>query len=90
MNAIRKAEQEGRLIFFRDGKYKYIPTKETQEKMARYKKPFDSEKAHKAHQSKLIFRNSIKEANRKIELIESQLEKGKKVVKIVNKEYICK
>lgn len=89
MNAVRKAEQEGRLIFFRDGKYKYIPTKETQEKMARYKKPFDSEKANKMHELKLSFRKHIwSEADRRLAKIEKYVDKG--LVKIHNKEFILK
>ena len=89
MNAVRKAEQEGRLIFFKDGKYKYIPTKETQEKMARYKKPFDSEKANKMHELKLSFRKHIwSEADRRLAKIEKYVNKG--LVKIHNKEFILK
>jgi len=89
MNAVRKAEQEGRLIFFKDGKYKYIPTKETQEKMARYKKPFDSEKANKMHELKLSFRKHIwSEVDRRLEKIERYVDKG--LVKIHNKEFILK
>lgn len=89
MNAVRKAEQEGRLIFFKDGKYKYIPTKETQEKMARYKKPFDSEKANKMHELKLSFRKHIwSEADRRLAKIEKYVDKG--LVKIHNKEFILK
>ena len=85
MNAIRKAEQEGRLIFFRDGKYKYIPTKETQEKMARYKKPFDSEKANKL---KISNRKIWSEIDRRLEKIERYVDKG--LIKIHNKEFILK
>ena len=89
MNAVRKAEQEGRLIFFRNGKYKYIPTKETQEKMARYKKPFDSEKANKMHELKLSFRKHIwSEADRRLAKIEKYVDRG--LVKIQNKEFILK
>lgn len=85
MNAVRKAEQEGRLIFFRDGKYKYIPTKETQEKMARYKKPFDSEKANKL---KISNRKIWSEIDRRLEKIERYVDKG--LIKIHNKEFILK
>ena len=89
MNAVRKAEQEGRLIFFRDGKYKYTPTKETQEKMARYKKPFDSEKANKIHELKLSFRKHIwSEVDRRLEKIERYVDKG--LIKIHNKDFILK
>ncbi len=88
MNAIRKAEQEGRLIFFRDGKYKYIPTKETQEKMARYKKPFDSEKANKLYDLKISNRKTWSEVDRRLEKIERYVDKG--LIKIHNKEFILK
>ena len=88
MNAIRKAEQEGRLIFFRDGKYKYIPTKETQEKMARYKKPFDSEKANKLHDLKILNRKTWSEVDRRLEKIERYIDKG--LIRIHNKEFILK
>lgn len=88
MNAIRKAEQEGRLIFFRDGKYKYIPTKETQEKMARYKKSFDSEKANKLYDLKISNRKTWSEVDRRLEKIERYVDKG--LIKIHNKEFILK
>ena len=88
MNAVRKAEQEGRLIFFRDGKYKYIPTKETQEKMARYKKPFDSEKTNKLHDLKISNRKTWSEVDRRLEKIERYVDKG--LIKIHNKEFVLK
>lgn len=88
MNAVRKAEQEGRLIFFRDGKYKYIPTKETQEKMARYKKPFDSEKANKLHDLKISNRKTWAEVDRRLEKIERYIDKG--LIRIHNKEFVLK
>jgi hypothetical protein len=88
MNAVRKAEQEGRLIFFKDGKYKYIPTKETQEKMARYKKPFDSEKANKLYDLKISNRKTWSEVDRLLEKIERYVDKG--LIKIHNKEFILK
>ena len=88
MNAVRKAEQEGRLIFFRDGKYKYIPTKETQEKMAKYKKPFDSEKANKLYDLKISNRKTWSEVDRRLEKIERYVDKG--LIKIHNKEFILK
>lgn len=88
MDTIRKAEQEGRLIFFRDGKYKYIPTKETQEKMARYKKPFDSEKANKLYDLKISNRKTWSEVDRRLEKIERYVDKG--LIKIHNKEFVLK
>lgn len=88
MNAVRKAEQEGRLIFFRDGKCKYIPTKETQEKMARYKKPFDSEKANTIHEVKLMYRKKLhQEIDRRLSKIEKYIDKG--LIRIENKQFIC-
>ena len=88
MNAVRKAEQEGRLIFFRDGKYKYIPTKETQEKMARYKKPFDFERANKLHDLKISNRKTWAEVDRRLEKIERYIDKG--LIRIHNKEFVLK
>ncbi len=88
MNAVRKAEQEGRLIFFRNGKYKYIPTKETQEKMARYKKPFDSEKANKLYDLKISNRKTWAEVDRRLEKIERYIDKG--LIRIHNKEFVLK
>lgn len=88
MNPITKAEQEGRLIFFRDGKYKYIPTKETQEKMSRYKKPFDSEKANKLYDLKISNRKIWSEVDRRLEKIERYVDKG--LIKIHNKEFVLK
>lgn len=88
MNPITKAEQEGRLIFFKDGKYKYIPTKETQEKMARYKKPFDSEKANKLYDLKISNRKTWSEVDRRLEKIERYVDKG--LIKIHNKEFVLK
>ena len=88
MNTVRKAEQEERLIFFRNGKYKYIPTKETQEKMARYKKPFDSEKANKLYDLKISNRKTWSEVDRRLEKIERYVDKG--LIKIHNKEFILK
>jgi len=85
MNPVTKAEQEGRLIFFKNGKYKYIPTKETQEKMARYKKPFDSEKANKL---KISNRKIWSEIDRRLEKIERYVDKG--LIKIHNKEFVLK
>ena len=88
MNAITLAEKEGRLTFY-NGRMRYTPTKSTQQKMIDAKKPFDSIKAHLNHSKKLIFRDSIREGLRKIELIENQLIKGKKIIRITNKNYIC-
>lgn len=88
MNAVRKAEQEGRLIFFKNGKYKYIPTKETQEKMARYKKPFDSEKANKLYDLKISNRKTWSEVDRRLEKIERYVDKG--LIKIHNNEFVLK
>ena len=89
MDTIRKAEQEGRLIFFRDGKYKYIPTKETQAKINESKRPFDSEKANKMHDLKISFRKHIwSEADRRLAKIEKYVDRG--LVKIQNKEFILK
>lgn len=88
MNPVTQAENEGRLIFFKNGKYKYIPTKETQEKMARYKKPFDSEKANKLYDLKISNRKTWSEVDRRLEKIERYVDKG--LIKIHNKEFVLK
>ena len=89
MNAVDLAIREGRLNFHK-GRYSYTPTTQAQKKMEEAKKPFNSERAIEAHNKKLIFKTSVKEASRKVELIENQLAKGKQIIKIKNKEYVCK
>lgn len=87
MNPVTKAEQEGRLIFFKNGKYKYIPSKEARERIAKAKS-FDSERANKAHDVKLSFRKHIwAESDRRLAKIEKYVDKG--LIKITNKEFIC-
>lgn len=89
MNAVDLAIREGRLSFH-NGRYKYIPTAQTQKRIEEAKKPFNSERAIEAHNKKLIFKASVKEASREVQLIENQLAKGKQIIKIKNKEYVCK
>ena len=43
-----------------------------------------------SHNKKLIFKASVREGLRKVELIENQLAKGKQIIKIQNKNYVCK
>lgn len=90
MNPVNKAIAENRIIFFPNGRYKYTPSAQALKKIEEAKKSFNSEKAIKAHSKKIIFRNTIKEASRKIILIENELAKGKQIIRIHNKEYICK
>ena len=89
MNAVDLAIREGRLNFHK-GRYSYTPTTQAQKRMEEAKKPFNSERAIEAHNKKLIFKTSVKEASRKVELIENQLAKGKQIIKIQNKEYVYK
>ena len=89
MNAVDLAIREGRLSFH-NGRYRYTPTAQTQKRIEEAKKPFNSERAIEAHNKKLIFKASVKEGLRKVELIENQLAKGKQIIKIKNKEYVCK
>jgi hypothetical protein len=89
MNPVDLAIKEGRLTFH-NGRYKYIPTAQTQKRIEEAKKPFNSGRAIESHNKKLMFRASVKEASRKVELIENQLEKGKQIIKIQNKNYVCK
>ena len=65
---------------------KYL--KETQEKMARYKKPFDSEKTNKLYDLKISNRKTWSEVDRRLEKIERYVDKG--LIKIHNKEFILK
>jgi len=89
MNPVTQAENEGRLIFFRNGQYKYIPSKKAQAKINESKRPFDSEKANKMHDLKISFRKHIwSEADRRLSKIEKYVDKG--LVKIQNKEFILK
>lgn len=89
MNPIKKAIEENRLIFFPNGKYKYIPTNQALKKIEEAKKPFNSEKANKMHELKLSFRKHIwSEADRRLAKIEKYVDKG--LVKIHNKEFILK
>ena len=89
MNPVTQAENEGRLIFFRNGQYKYIPSKKAQAKIQEYKKPFNSERANKIHELKLSFRKHIwSEADRRLAKIEKYVDRG--LVKIQNKEFILK
>jgi len=89
MNPAMKAIEEKRLIFFKGGKYKYIPTTETQKKIGDSKKIFDSKKAEKMYEAKIHFRNHIwKETDRRLEKIEKWVDKG--LIKISNKEFILK
>lgn len=89
MNAIDLAEKEGRIKFFPGGSYKYVPSEKTLAKMAEFRKPFDREKALERHSKKLIFKASVHEGLRRVELIENQLAKGNRIIKIQNKRYIC-
>lgn len=87
MDKIRQAIEEKRLIFFNNGKYKYIPTTQAQKKIEEVKKPFDSQRANKIHEIKIMNRKKIwQEANRRLEKIENHIDKGLK--RIQNKEFI--
>ena len=88
MNPVDLAIREGRLSFH-NGKYRYIPTAQTQKRIEEAKKPFNSERANKIHELKLSFRKYIwSEADRRLAKIEKYVDRG--LVKIQNKEFICK
>ena len=88
MNPVDIAIKEGRLSFH-NGKYRYIPTAQTQKRLEEFKKPFNSERANKIHELKLSFRKHIwSEADRRLAKVEKYVDKG--LVKIQNKEFICK
>lgn len=86
MNPVTLAEREGRLTFFKNGQYKYEPSKEYLEKKA---KSFDSERVNKAHDVKILFRKHIwNETNRRLAKIEEHVDKG--LVRIQSKRFILK
>ena len=88
MDKVRQAIEENRIIFFNNGRYKYVPSKEYQKEKEKEKR-FDSEKANKIHNLKVMYRKSLwQETDRKLFLIEKYMEKGLK--RISNKEFIFK
>lgn len=88
MNPFKKALDEGRIKFFPNGKYKYIPTTQAQKKIEEAKKPFDSQRANTIHEIKIMNRKKTwQEANRRLEKIENHIDKGLK--RIQNKQFIC-
>ena len=87
MNAVDLAIREGRLSFY-NGRYKYIPTAQTQKRMEEAKKPFNSERANNIHEVKLMNRKKLwQEADKRLAKIEKYVDKG--LVRITNKEFIC-
>jgi len=87
MDKVKQAIEEKRLIFFSNGSYKYVPTTQAQKKIEEVKKPFDSQRANKIHEIKIMNRKKIwQEANRRLEKIENHIDKGLK--RIQNKEFI--
>lgn len=88
MNPIKKAIEENRIIFFPNGKYKYIPTNQALKKIEEAKKPFNSEKANTIHEVKLMYRKNLhQETDRRLAKIEKYIDKG--LIRISNKEFIC-
>lgn len=88
INPVGKAEREGRLQFFRNGSYKYIPTTSTAKRIEEAKKPFNSARANSIHEVKIMNRKEIwKEADRRLAKIEKYVDKG--LIKISNKQFIC-
>lgn len=88
MNPFKKALDEGRIKFFPNGKYKYIPTTQAQKKIEEAKKPFDSKKANTIHEIKIMNRKKTwQEADRRLAKIEKFMDKG--LIKISNKQFIC-
>ena len=87
MDKVRQAIEEKRLIFFSNGSYKYVPTTQAQKKIEEVKKPFDSQRANKIHEIKIMNRKKIwQEADRRLAKIENHIDKGLK--RIQNKEFI--
>ena len=88
MNPIKKAIEENRIIFFPNGKYKYIPSTQALKKIEEAKKPFDSEKANNIHEVKLMYRKNLhQEIDRRLSKIEKYSDKG--LIRIENKQFIC-
>lgn len=89
MDKVRQAIEEKRLIFFNNGKYKYIPTTQAQKKIEEAKKPFDSQKANTIHDIKIMNRKKIwQETDKRLAKIEKFMDKN--LIKISNKNFICK
>lgn len=87
MDKVKQAIEEKRLIFFSNGSYKYVPTTQAQKKIEEVKKPFDSQRANKIHEIKIMNRKKIwQEADRRLAKIENHIDKGLK--RIQNKEFI--
>lgn len=87
MNAVDLAIRERRLSFYK-GRYKYTPTAQTQKRIEELKKPFDSIRANKFHEVKLINRKKLwQETDKRLAKIEKYVDKG--LVRITNKEFIC-
>ena len=87
MDKVKQAIEEKRLIFFNNGSYKYVPTTQAQKKIEEVKKPFDSQRANKIHEIKIMNRKKIwQEADRRLAKIENHIDKGLK--RIQNKEFI--
>lgn len=85
MNGLKKAIEENRIIFFNNGRYKYVPSQEYQKQRSK----FNSEKANRIHDLKIMYRKKIwQETDKRLHLIEKYIEKGLR--KISNKEFIFK
>jgi len=76
MNGLKLAIEEGIIVFFNNGRYKYVPS-HTYQKVKN--KPFDSERANKLHDLKITNRKSTwTQVDRKLSIIEDHVEKGLK------------
>lgn len=89
MDKVTQAIKEKRLIFFSNGRYKYIPTIQAQKKIEEAKKPFDSQKANTIHDIKIMNRKKIwQETDKRLAKIEKFMDKN--LIRISNKNFICK
>ncbi len=76
MNGLKLAIEEGRIVFFNNGRYKYVPS-HTYQKIK--SKTFNSERANKLHDLKITNRKSTwTQVDRKLSIIENYVEKGLK------------
>lgn len=86
MNKIEEAIKDGRLVFYRNGSYKYVPTNRAIQKIEEHKKSFNSERAKNIHQIKIMNRKKVwKETNNQLEKIEENL---KGLVRITDQKFI--
>jgi len=77
MHGLKLAIEEGRIVFFNNGRYKYVPSHTYQKKIK--EKMFDSERANKLHDLKITNRKTTwTQVDRNLSIIENYVDKGLK------------